>query len=200
MAGDTRVQAVDDVSFQIIRRGEILGLVGESGCGKTTSGRTLIGLLHAHAGPRSGFRRGRRRAPAPTQRPMSRPPAKMQIIFQDPYASLNPRMTVADIIGEPLDVHGWPGGRTGGPGGRALLERVGLKARPVRATAIPTSSRGPAPAHRHRPGPGLESRLIVCDEPVSALDVSIQAQIINLLEDLQASSGSPTSLSPTTSR
>ena len=175
-----QVYAVDGVSFQI-RRGETLGLVGESGCGKSTVGRTLLklieptaGSIHIHGTDITDL--------DPTQMlPYRR---QMQMIFQDPYASLNPRMTAGEIVGEPLLIH-QVGER---PARRerveALFERVGL--RPGQMTSFPHEFSG---GQRQRIGIAralaLSPELIVGDEPVSALDVSIQAQIINLLMDLQ---------------
>ncbi|HJN72497.1 MAG TPA: ABC transporter ATP-binding protein [Myxococcota bacterium] len=171
-----QVKAVDGLSFDI-ERGEILGLVGESGCGKSTTGRAVLRLLEPTSGrvtfdgtdvsslAGTDLRRFRRRA---------------QIIFQDPYASLNPRMTVGAIITEPLKTHGLPGGL-----GRAqeLMELTGLDPRFVRR--YPHEFSG---GQRQRIGIARalasEPELIVCDEPISALDVSIQAQILNLLQDL----------------
>ncbi len=180
------VKAVDEVDF-FIRVGETLGLVGESGCGKTTCARTILRLIE----PTSGeiwFRSkqlGREvdvvHADKKTMKLLRR---EMQIIFQDPYSSLNPRMTVGDIIGEPLVVHRVAKGRELRERVAELLEAVGLK--PEHMRRYPHEFSG---GQRQRIGIAralaLNPQLIVCDEPVSALDVSIQAQILNLLEDLQ---------------
>jgi oligopeptide/dipeptide ABC transporter ATP-binding protein len=175
-----RVHAVDDVSFRL-ERGQTLGLVGESGCGKSTLCRTLLRLED----PTSGEILFEGRDITSLDRRALRPLRKeMQMIFQDPYASLNPRKRVVQIIGDPLRLHGLDEGdlrRTV----QDLLERVGLS--PEHYNRFPHEFSG---GQRQRIGIaralGLRPRLIVADEPVSALDVSIQAQIINLLKDLQA--------------
>jgi oligopeptide transport system ATP-binding protein len=178
------VHAVDGISFEI-RKGETFGLVGESGCGKSTAGRTILQLYRPTAGhvyfdgtdlvglSREELRKMRKR---------------MQMIFQDPYASLNPRMTVADIISEPMQVHGMTRGDETLDRVNELLEVVRLS--PSFGARYPHEFSG---GQRQRIGIAralaLNPDLIVCDEPISALDVSIQAQVINLLEDLQEEFG-----------
>jgi oligopeptide transport system ATP-binding protein len=179
------VRAVDGVSFAL-RRGETLGLVGESGCGKTTTGRCILQLERPTSGQVIFEGRALETLSDADLRPMRR---RMQVIFQDPYASLNPRMTVGQILAEPLAVHGVVRHREGRRARvRDLLARVGLL--PQHADRYPHQMSG---GQRQRVGIAralaVEPSLIVCDEPVSALDVSIQAQIINLLEDLQAELG-----------
>jgi oligopeptide transport system ATP-binding protein len=174
------VRAVDGISFDV-KRGETLGLVGESGCGKSTTGRTILQLYKATAGQvhfegmdlmklrREELRKTRRR---------------MQMIFQDPYASLNPRMTVEQIVGEPLMVHNIATGKEIQERVEYLLKIVGLN--PGFASRYPHEFSG---GQRQRIGVAralsLQPSFIVCDEPISALDVSIQAQVVNLLEELQ---------------
>ena len=175
------IKAVDDVSF-FVRKGETLGLVGESGCGKTTTGRCILQLYKPTAG-RVNFEGAelttlKGRALRAVRR-------RMQVIFQDPYSSLNPRMTAGRIIGEPLVVHGiGSGGQERRERVAELLEVVGLNR--SMASRFPHEFSG---GQRQRLGVAralaVNPQLIVCDEPVSALDVSIQAQIINLLEELQ---------------
>ncbi|RYZ07049.1 MAG: ABC transporter ATP-binding protein [Myxococcales bacterium] len=175
-----QVRAVEDVSF-FIRRGETLGLVGESGCGKTTVGRLLLRLLEPTAG---SVRFDGQDLGALSAGALRRLRPRMQIIFQDPYSSLNPRRTVGDAIREPLYVHGVARGPELDRRVTQLLERVGL----------PGSYRSRYP-HEFSGGQrqrvciaralALSPELIVCDEAVSALDISIQAQILNLLQDLQ---------------
>jgi oligopeptide/dipeptide ABC transporter ATP-binding protein len=176
-----QVRAVDGVSFAVNKQ-ETLGLVGESGCGKTTVGRTLLRLLEPTGGKvtfggesvfdldKTALRQMRRR---------------MQIIFQDPYASLNPRMTVEQIVGEGMAIHGMANGGERRDRVVAMLKRVGLQ--PEHLTRYPHEFSG---GQRQRIGIAraliLNPEFVVCDEAVSALDVSIQAQIINLLEELQA--------------
>jgi len=178
------VQAVDNVSFAIAP-GETLGLVGESGCGKTTVGRTLLRLYQPTAG--EIFFEGKEisRLPEPQFHPYRR---KMQMIFQDPYASLDPRMTAADIIGEAIDIHNLATGRERMDRIYHLLDLVGLL--PEHANRFPHEFSG---GQRQRIGIAralaVEPQFIVCDEPISALDVSIQAQVVNLLEDLQEQLG-----------
>ncbi len=178
------VKAVDDISFDIFK-GETLGLVGESGCGKSTVGRTVLQLYRPTAGQvqfdninlvkqkGTGLRNIRRR---------------LQMIFQDPYSSLNPRMTVGEIIAEPLKVHGIAQGSESLDKVRELLDMVGLN--PDFVTRYPHEFSG---GQRQRiaiaRALAVNPEFIICDEPISALDVSIQAQIVNLLEELQSRLG-----------
>ncbi len=179
----TMLKAVDDVSFDI-RKGETLGLVGESGCGKTTVGRTMLQLYKPTAGEvwfdgkqintKENLKEYRRRA---------------QMVFQDPYSSLNPRMTVADIVAEPIDVHHLcPNKKAREERVRELMSIVGLNTEHATRYAHEFSG-----GQRQRIGIARalasDPEFIVCDEPVSALDVSIQAQVINMLEDLQKQLG-----------
>ncbi|QJD83785.1 ABC transporter ATP-binding protein [Cohnella herbarum] len=184
--GNNRVlKAVQDISFSI-QKGETLGLVGESGCGKSTAGRTIIRLYEPTAGrilldgtdisKLSGKKLKVCRS-------------KMQMVFQDPYASLNPRMTVLDIVGEALDIHGLAGSKAERKRRvEELLELVGLNAE--HASRYPHEFSG---GQRQRIGItralAVKPEFIVCDEPISALDVSIQAQIVNLLMELQKKMG-----------
>ncbi|HEY1361156.1 MAG TPA: ABC transporter ATP-binding protein [Xanthobacteraceae bacterium] len=175
------IKAVDDVSF-VVRRGETLGLVGESGCGKTTTGRCILQLYRPTAGTVLFDGRDLCSMDGRELRGMRR---HMQVIFQDPYSSLNPRMTAGDIVGEPLLVQGLCADR-GAYRERVaeLMSLVGLRA--SMADRYPHEFSG---GQRQRIGVAralaVNPRFVVCDEPVSALDVSIQAQIVNLLEELQ---------------
>ena len=174
------IKAVDDVSFYI-KKGETLGLVGESGCGKTTVGRTILRLYEPTAG--EIFYNGSDVAnlSAKSFMPYRK---KIQMIFQDPYASLDPRMTVADIIGEPLDIHRLASGKERQERIFELLKKVGLHK--SHANRYPHEFSG---GQRQRIGIAralsVMPEFIICDEPISALDVSVQAQIVNMLEDLQ---------------
>jgi oligopeptide transport system ATP-binding protein len=174
------VHAVDGVSFDV-RRGETLGLVGESGCGKSTTGRTILQLYRPTGGQVHFDGVDLVSLKGEELRLMRR---RMQMIFQDPYASLNPRMTLADIIGEPLVVHNVAKGKELNERVEHLLELVGLN--PGFASRFPHEFSG---GQRQRIGIAraiaLQPSFIVCDEPISALDVSIQAQVVNLLEELQ---------------
>jgi oligopeptide transport system ATP-binding protein len=175
------VRAVDDITFDVMQ-GETLGLVGESGCGKTTAGRTLLGLYPATEGYIEIDGQDLRSAKGQEMLAIRR---KAQMIFQDPFASLNPRWTVSAIIGEPLRVHNlYRTSQERLARVKELLEMVGLSARYV--NRFPHEFSG---GQRQRVGVARalasDPRFIVCDEPISALDVSIQAQVVNLLEDLQ---------------
>ena len=175
------IKAVDGVSFGIVR-GETLGLVGESGCGKSTTGRAILQLYEPTAGKVIFDGQELTELKGEPLRKMRR---RMQMIFQDPYASLNPRMTVGDIVGEPLVVHNIAKGKERRERVQELLRVVGLN--PYFVNRYPHEFSG---GQRQRIGVAralaVNPDFIVCDEPISALDVSIQAQIINLLEDLQA--------------
>jgi oligopeptide transport system ATP-binding protein len=178
------VYAVDDINFTL-EKGETLGLVGESGCGKSTTGRTILRLIEPTDGMIAFEGQDITHLDKSAMRALRR---EMQIIFQDPYASLNPRMTVGSIIGEPLEIHKIAKGSEKEERVASLLQKVGLRAEDMRK--YPHEFSG---GQRQRIGIAralaLNPKLIVCDEPVSALDVSIQAQVINLLEDLQAEFG-----------
>jgi len=174
------VLAVDGISFDV-RRGETLGLVGESGCGKSTTGRAILQLYKPTAGNVHFEGVDLIKLRGEELRHMRR---KMQMIFQDPYASLNPRMTVEQIVGEPLIVHSAATGKEIHERVENLLGLVGLN--PAFATRYPHEFSG---GQRQRIGVAralaLQPSFIICDEPISALDVSIQAQVVNLLEELQ---------------
>ncbi|MCL7455362.1 MAG: ATP-binding cassette domain-containing protein [Anaerolineae bacterium] len=174
------IKAVDGLDFDILR-GETLGLVGESGCGKSTTGRAILQLYRPTAGEVFFEGGNLTEMKGEALRRMRR---RMQMIFQDPYASLNPRMTVGDIIGEPLLVHNIAKGKDRRERVQELLRVVGLN--PYFVNRYPHEFSG---GQRQRIGVAralaVQPEFIVCDEPISALDVSIQAQIINLLEDLQ---------------
>ncbi len=172
------VKAVDDVSFYI-NRGETLGLVGESGCGKSTTGRSILRLYEPTAG--QIFYDGE----DITNKNMLPYRKKMQMVFQDPYASLNPRMTVGDIVGEPIDIHKAASNKLERQEViLSMLNKVGLNSE--HANRYPHEFSG---GQRQRIGIAralaLNPEFLICDEPVSALDVSIQAQIVNMFEELQ---------------
>jgi len=175
------IKAVDGLNF-FVRRGETLGLVGESGCGKTTTGRAILQLYRPTDG--DVYFEGQNLCKLKGE-PLRRMRRKMQMIFQDPYASLNPRMTVGDIVSEPLEVHNILKGKALRQRVMDLMEVVGLNRYFV--NRYPHEFSG---GQRQRIGVAralaVQPDFIVCDEPISALDVSIQAQIINLLEELQA--------------
>ena len=177
-------KAVDDISFDI-KKGETFGLVGESGCGKTTTGRFIIRLYDITDGKLyfNGKEIGKAK-----EHDLKRLRKEFQMIFQDPYASLNSRMTVSDIIGEPLDIHNIASGKERQELIYELLHKVGLSK--DHANRFPHEFSG---GQRQRIGIAralaVGPRFIVCDEPISALDVSIQAQVVNMLEDLQQELG-----------
>ena len=180
-----QVRAVSEVSLDITP-GETLGLVGESGCGKSTLGRTILRLVDPAGGRITFEGKDITAMPQRALRPMRR---QMQMIFQDPYASLNPRMSVGDAIAEPLEIHGLAKTKSERLARvQELLAKVGLRG--DAATRYPHEFSG---GQRQRIGIAralaCKPKFIVCDEPISALDVSIQAQIVNLLEDLQAEQG-----------
>ncbi len=179
-----QVRAVDGVSFGV-RRGETLGLVGESGCGKTTTGRTILRLEKATSGEVMFDGQDVLRASSGKLKQLRR---DMQIVFQDPYASLDPRVTVGQSIGEGLEIHGIGNASERGDRVREVLSKVGLH--PSHAARFPHEFSG---GQRQRVGIAralvMEPKLIVCDEPVSALDVSIQSQVLNLLRQLQREYG-----------
>jgi oligopeptide transport system ATP-binding protein len=174
------VRAVDGVSFEVFR-GETLGLVGESGCGKSTTGRTILQLHRPTAGDVYFEDVNLAELDARDLNQMRR---RMQMIFQDPYASLDPRMTVGTIVGEPLDIHHTHRGKARQERVQELLDLVGLN--PYFYNRYPHEFSG---GQRQRIGVAralaLQPDFIICDEPISALDVSIQAQVVNLMEDLQ---------------
>lgn len=175
-----RVHAVENVSFSI-SKGETLGLVGESGCGKSTTGRMILRLIEPTSGDIIFHGKKINNISYAEMRKLRK---EMQIVFQDPMASLNPRMTVGDLIAEPMEIHGFEKGKSKEEIVRGLLEAVGLRSNHI--YSFPRELSG---GQRQRIGIAralsLKPKLIVADEPVSALDVSIRSQIINLLEDLQ---------------
>ncbi len=179
-----QVHAVDGISFDIAE-GETLGLVGESGCGKSTAGKTILKLIEPTAGE---IRVNGERIDQLSRREMRSHRRELQVVFQDPYSSLNPRLKIRDIIGEPLKNFGIAQGRTLNDRVESLAGKVGL-----RAEALDRYPHEFSGGQRQRIGIAralaLNPGLIICDEPVSALDVSVQAQVINLLADLQKEFG-----------
>ncbi|KPU44545.1 oligopeptide transport ATP-binding protein OppF [Oxobacter pfennigii] len=182
--GNRLLKAVNNFTLDIYS-GETIGLVGESGCGKSTAGRTILRLYEPSEG--EVLFEGQNIYQL-SENEMKNIRRQMQIIFQDPYASLNPRMTVEDIIGEPLDIHKLASGQKRRERVQGLLEYVGLSSEHM--SRFPHEFSG---GQRQRIGIAralaVDPRFIVCDEPISALDVSIQAQVVNLLKDLQKSMG-----------
>ncbi len=179
-----QVHAVDDISFEI-GPGETLGLVGESGCGKSTAGKAILKLIEPTAGE---IRINGERIDGLSRAEMRPYRRQLQVVFQDPYSSLNPRLSVRNIIAEPLRNYGVSSGAELNPRVKELAGRVGL-----RAEALDRYPHEFSGGQRQRIGIAralaLNPRLIICDEPVSALDVSVQAQVINLLGDLQRELG-----------
>ncbi|MNZ75718.1 Oligopeptide transport ATP-binding protein OppF [compost metagenome] len=185
LGGGNTLQAVNDISFSI-KKGETVGVVGESGCGKSTAGRTILRLYEPTSGGVTFDGQDIYKLKGSKLKALRR---DMQMIFQDPYASLNPRMTVTDIIGEALDIHKLAGSsKERKHKVESLLDLVGLN--PDHATRYPHEFSG---GQRQRIGIAralaVDPRFIIADEPISALDVSIQAQVVNLLQDLQRQMG-----------
>jgi oligopeptide/dipeptide ABC transporter ATP-binding protein len=182
--GKSTLKAVNDVTFSI-QRGETVGMVGESGCGKSTAGRTILRLYEPTEGE---VRFEGKNIYQLSDKKMKELRRDMQMIFQDPYASLNPRMTVGDIIGEAIDIHNLATGLKRKERIEELLSLVGLNSE--HASRFPHEFSG---GQRQRIGIAralaVEPKFIICDEPISALDVSIQAQVVNLLKDLQKKLG-----------